>query len=467
MRKRSARLTAGLLALGLLCALAGCSTDVPDDSPTPTPTETSVLTPTEQSEFTLACYSDAGFHPITGANRTNLTLSGLMYEGLFELDQTFTPRKLLCSGYTVSEDGLTWTFSLRGGVTFSDGSPLTAAEVVSSLNTARTSALYAARLTGIQSVRAAEGAVVITLNAPNGGLPALLDIPIVKETGGTPLGTGPYVLDDSGEEPALTARSDWWQGRALPKGTIPLRSIRAAGDLIHAFATQDVTLVATDLTGSNALGFSGSYETIDYPTSLMLYVGFHCASGPCRDQTVRQALQRSMDRSAVATALLSRHARAAALPATPESALYDSALADTLTYSPQAAEELLATAGWSKTDGVYTKGRQTLSLTLLAPSDNVDKLAVAEYLAESLNDAGFDVTLEALPWADYLAALNAGKFDLYLGEVRMTADFDPTVLVSPTGALNYGRCSDGEMPALLSAFRAAQDLAHQLQAIRI
>src|SRR5699024_6743441 len=97
------------------------------------------------------------------------------------------------------------------------------------------------------------------------------DIPIVKGTGERPLGTGPYALSGEGEDLALTARTGWWQDRALPCSQIPLRSIQAADDLIHAFDTKDISLVFTDLTGTNALGFSGSFETVDCPTSVMLY----------------------------------------------------------------------------------------------------------------------------------------------------------------------------------------------------
>ena len=82
-------------------------------------------------------------------------------------------------------------------MTFSDGSPLTSAEVKSSLDLARTRSLYASRFSDITGVTAGEGSVTVTLSRANGNLPALLDIPIVKETGGVPLGTGPYVLSQS------------------------------------------------------------------------------------------------------------------------------------------------------------------------------------------------------------------------------------------------------------------------------
>ncbi|UQT50639.1 hypothetical protein M5E87_08870 [Flavonifractor plautii] len=105
----------------------------------------------------------------------------------------------------------------------------------------------------------------------------------------------------------------------MPRDTIPLRAIQEADDLIHAFDTRDIALVSTDLTGTNALGFSGSFAAVDYPTSTMLYVGFNTADGPCRSAQVRQALLRGFDRAAVSTAQFSRHAQPAALPVSPAS----------------------------------------------------------------------------------------------------------------------------------------------------
>ena len=63
--------------------------------------------------------------------------------------------------------------------------------------------------------------------------------------------------------------------------------------------------------------------------------------------------------------------------------------------------------------------------------------------------------LRALAWDDYLQALTAGEFDLYLGEVRLTADFDLTAFLTAFGARNYGKYSDAEALNRLSAFRAA------------
>ena len=70
--------------------------------------------------------------------------------------------------------------------------------------------------------------------------------------------------------------------------------------------------------------------------------------------------------------------------------------------------------------------------------ENSFKRAIAGHLAESWTAGGLPVEIRALPWEEYTAALDAGDFDLYYGETRLTADWDLSGLLAPAGALNYG-----------------------------
>ena len=269
--------------------------------------------------LTLAAYPTASFHPVLSGNKANLTLAPLLYEGLFAVDSQFQAVPLLCEGYTVSEDRLTWTFTLRSGVTFSDGTPLTGETAAQALQTALDPASrYAGRLSGVQSIRGGEGQVVLTLSQPNSSLPLLLDIPIALGTGARPLGTGPYLLTDSGGSLSLTARSDWWQGSgSLPVQEIRLASLTKSDELVSAFNSGEVSLIDVDLTGNSELGSSGSYQVWDYPSTDLLYLGFNASQGLCRDPAVRRSIARAIDRDALAETIFARHAAAAAIPLLP------------------------------------------------------------------------------------------------------------------------------------------------------
>lgn len=91
----------------------------------------------------------------------------------------------------------------------------------------------------------------------------------------------------------------------------------------------------------------------------------------------------------------------------------------------------------------------------MAPNNNADRLAAAETLTTNLIGAGLEVELWALAWDGYFQALTAGNFDLCLGEVRLTTDFDLTAFLTPGDALNYGKYGDAGVLSRLSAFRTA------------
>ncbi len=457
------RLPALLLALCLLLALPGCGEDAPDPTgapePTPTPSAAPAPTPTPApARFSLAWDPNASLDPITGNSQVNRELIGLVWQGLYELDNDFQPQPVLARSSRVSEDGLSWTFSLAEGVSFSDGTPLTADHVAASLNAARTSAVYAARLSGVTGVTAAEGTVTVTLAAPNGNLPALLDVPVTLSAEGepAPLGTGYYRVERDGEDGLKLGIDPFHFAASLPYPEIFLVSVTSADDRAAAFNTGRVSAAVTDYTGSYSLGYSGSFATADCPTTDLVYIGFRTIGGPCRDARVRQAAARALDRDTVAASLLASHALASALPVSPRSPEYSAAAAEQLAYDPASAAALLDEAGYALNgeDGLRYAGRTPLALTLLVNSDSEAKQGLAALLAGELEKLGVTVTVDILPWTEYQSALSAGRFDLYIGETILPGDFDLSALL--TGALNYGGYDATALSELLSARQAAR-----------
>jgi len=441
-------LTNLFLSLTLVLGLTGCGSPQPpalspgQSAPAP---DTSASHVPVQIPFTLAYYPDYSIHPVLAENRANHALVPLLYEGLFAVDDTFQAVPVLCEGYTASPDGLTWTFTLRAGVLFSDGTPLTGQLAAAALKQATAPGTrYSSRIPGLRSISGTESEVVVTLNQPLGDLPVLLDIPIALDSDSVPPGTGAYRLVYRGDEPVLQARKDWWQASPLPFDTIRLSPIQQADDLIAAFDSGEVTLLDADLTGTNALGYSGSYEAWDYNTTTLLYLGFNTAKGYCTAPTVRQAISQAIDRESIATIPYARHAVAAALPFHPDSPLYLETLAQQVPYAPEVLAQTLDAAP-----------PPDQPLKLVVNSENNAKVAAAEYIAYQLETTGLSVQVEKLPWDSFLSTLRTGSFDLYVGEVMLTADFDLSALLSSSGSLNYGRWKDSETDQLLSALRAA------------
>lgn len=440
------RLTAFLLAL--LLSLSACGGGpLPDGSGSAASSGDVSRTeepPPQDIPFILAFYPEFSLHPALAANRANLTLAPLLYESLFTVDASFQAQPVLCLSYTASEDKLVWTFTLRSGITFSDGTPLDGQAVAAALELARSDrGRYRARLADVASVSApaeAPSQVVVTLRRPNGSLPLLLDIPIALGEEDRPAGTGPYVLAEDGA--SLTARTGWWQReKVLPVQSIPLHGVSKSDDLLYAFDSGDVSLADVDLMATNAMGYGGNYQTWDYPTADFLYLGFNTQSGLCRAPEVRRALALAVDRDTAVSVSYANHARPARLPVHPDSPLYSQAAPD---FDP---EELVLQA-----ENLRLPGK---TLVFLVNSENTAKAAVAQRIAYQLEAAGLTVELRQLPFEDFTAALAAGEFDLYLGETVLTADFDLSPLLSSAGALNYGGWQHEGADGLLYAMHAA------------
>ena len=212
--------------------LSGCWTEAPVESANgllgdqePADQQEEVILP---AAFTLPYDPDQTLDPVTCADGMQQVAGSLIYEGLFRLDRQLEPQPWLCQSYTYDAASLTYTFTLRSGVTFSDGSPLTAADAAATLRRAKSSQRDSARLAHVGAVSAGGGGVVGTLSRPDAGLPALLDIPIVKsgtEESLTPVGTGPYYFTTDEEGACLASHSGWWRGESRPVERLSLSEV--------------------------------------------------------------------------------------------------------------------------------------------------------------------------------------------------------------------------------------------------
>ena len=220
--------------LALTLALSGCWTsdevtdekDFWEESPTDQTQEEPDAALTPITAFVLPYLKNVTFDPIACPDGMQQTVGALLYEGLFTLDGSFAPQNVLCSRYEHNDDCTSYTFYLREGVCFSDGSALTANDVLAAYRRAQTSERYRARFASVVSMRVVNGALTVALSQGNSAFPALLDIPIVKsgsEKDTVPLGTGPYLFVTDGSGACLKRSADWWQDARLPLERIELR----------------------------------------------------------------------------------------------------------------------------------------------------------------------------------------------------------------------------------------------------
>ena len=411
-------------------------------------TESRVILP---EVFSLPYASDQPLDPITCPDGMQQVVASLMYEGLFRLTPELEPELCLCSGYTYDPDASRYEFTLRAGVTFSDGSPLTASDVKAALDWARKSERFGQRLSKVSSVSVVSDSVVaVTLSAPSSAFPALMDIPIVKagtSDSTAPVGTGPYLFSSSEAGTYLVANQSWWRGGGQPVDRIALVEAADQDTMLYRFTSHDVQLVTADLTGTAPVSATGNVVYQDVNTTILQYIGCNVTRPPLDSASFRQLLWKGINRSNVVSAFLSGHGVAAQFPISPVSSLYPADLEER--FSHEDFTSGLAANG-------YVADRP---LTLLVNSENDFKVSVANYLADTFTANGVPVTVQALPWEEYTAALATGEFDLYYGEVRLTADWDLSSLLGTGGFLNYGGWADERTDQLLAAFAVSTDRA--------
>ena len=405
--------------------------------------------PAVLTSFALPYLSGETADPITCDDGPQKTLGTLMYEGLFALDTQFQPQPQLAESWTYDAAKRTYTITLRSDVLFSDGSALTAKDVTYSLNRARSSARYKARLADISSVSGSGSTVTIKLKSKNAAFISRLDVPIIKNGSGSrtfPIGTGPYcyLSDDTGRH--LAQNPHWWQQKTLPLERVELVKCKDTDTVAYAFYAREIQLLMCDLTATSTSNVYGSGDYTDAPSTTMHYIGINTANSTLRNAAVRRALHLGVDRQGCINAFLLGHGTAAQFPLSPVDPLYPDQL--DVAYSPDNFDTAIAQAGYD--DGGKVK------LTLLVNKENSFKVDAAKHIAQDLSRHDLQITVKALSWSKYVAALKAGEFDLYYGECRLTADWDLRSLIGTDGSLNYGGYSSAETDTLLKAAMAAE-----------
>ena len=407
-----------LLAVLMVLLLPGCSAPAETAPEGETAGGTTVRA---EGQIGLAFEREAGLEPFACMSSVNRLILSLLYDPLFRVSAEFAAEPMLAESWSVSEDGKTTTVLLCEGETFSDGSAVTAEDAVTSLRLAKQSEVYASRLRHVTDLRASdERTLVLTTDEPYECLPLLLDIPILRETGDgrQPLGSGAYVPEGSA---SLRRRED--KRCPLTAKSILLIPVETGDGLHSGFRAGGISLTVSDPNDVSPLLLQESPNIWSVPTTEFLYLGFHLSSTVFSSGSIRSAVSYALDREKIVAEDLSGFAVATPLTAPPGSPWYVQEAAESVTYDPDRLREAV------------TRG---LTVSLLYNADNPRHQTVAHRVSDALTGCGLAVTLNALPSQAYAAALKAGSFDLYLGQVRLAPDLDTEPLFRAGSGVCFG-----------------------------
>ena len=425
----------------LLCLLAGCSPagEDPAGSPASSQSAAADAQTAEALPFALAYDPQDSLHPYEAEGTLNLQLMNLLYDGLVRLDSEFYPEPRIADWIEV--DGRTVTIALRSDVVFSDGSPLTADDVLYSLRGARAAgSAYAERLSGIASMEADElGRVILTLDEPNRYFASNLDIPIIKagsDGEGQPVGSGRYRLIAEYVEPYLTVNTRWTLGDPPAIETVYLRETASQDTLQYHVRTGSVSYAAFEPSEEGAIS-SVSSATLPVVTNQLVFLGINSTRGLLAQPELRRAISGAIQREEVIAEGYDDRGWPAQTPFNPSFYALLEAEEVPAIASRSVAEQLLEALGYDQIgeDGIRRNAwGSTIDLAILVNEEGEQRVRAAEAIARQLRLCGLDATVERCSYSDYLTRIAEGDFDLYLGEMSLLADMDITPLLEGTTA---------------------------------
>lgn len=349
------------------------------------------------------------------------------FEGLLRYKRgTVELEPCLATSYTGSEDGLTWTFELRQGVTFHDGSPFNAEAVVFNYDRVfvEDSEFYA---TGqwtvggyydfIESVSAdAEYTVTFHLNRPFnhvldrvGGMYYVSPESVKQYKEATiehPVGTGPYKFDqwDKGQQAVYSSFADHWEAPGTLDQVL-FKAITEDGARAAALLSGETNLaveVSPEIT--EQLATSDGFTTAAGPTGALWFLAMNVEFEALKDVKVRQAVNHAVDKQTIVEAILNNTAEIAHGPLSPAFADYNPAVEEYYPYDPEKAKALLQEAGYDGTEVTFR--------TSIGGSGMLSPEAMATFIQDNLREVGFNTKIETIEFVSWMDAIRNPQNEL-------------------------------------------------------
>ena len=386
-----------------------------------------------------------------------------IYEGLVKTGPTGELIPAVAESYKVSEDGLVYTFTLREGVKFHNGKPVTAEDVIYSLNRCAEhsgdSALKSA-FSAIRDLQAIdEKTVSFRLDQPDMELIYFMTAAIIPADGEL-VGTGPFVLTERTPQESIVLErfEDYWGDKAgVAKATYRIYEDMTA--LMMALKGGSVDVCA-HLTSAQIRELGEEFTILEDTMNLVQAVYLNNAVEPFNNVKVRQAISYAIDRQMIMDVVFDGHGAAIGSNIYPKLERYFMPeLVDYYTCDPDKAKQLLAEAGYS--DG--------FDMTITVSSNYQPHMDTAEVVVQQLAAIGVRAKVQpvdATTW--YSEAYTNRQFQSTitgLDAKNITARAMLERFVSDNGK-NFMNYNNPEYDALYAAARSATDEATQTEAYK-
>jgi ABC-type transport system substrate-binding protein len=338
-----------------------------------------------------------------------------IYSRLYTFDADMHLQPDLATSYETSQDGLSWTFKLKQGVKFHDGTPFDATAVKVNLERLADPQPTTPRPNGgtwrqyLQTVTVADPyTVTITTKKPVGALlnylahgsGGMISPTALKQYGDNiglhPVGSGPYQVKEFVPSQSLTLQRYEGYHATKPRiQTLIMKAVLEPAARVAALQTGEADVIY-DVPPLDAqrLASNGNISVIQRHSLRGYYIGLDLLRPQFQDKAVRQALNYAVDKASIIKALFFGFATKMDSPFAPDLFTYTSVMS--YDYNPTKARDLLTSAGWSPgPDGIFHKGDLKLAGNLLiAEGEYPQDIQVGQAIQSQLKQFGMDLQLK-------------------------------------------------------------------------
>jgi peptide/nickel transport system substrate-binding protein len=428
----------------LLPGTAAVASSTPSASPTPTkyPPSTFVVGDGADAVDTL--------NPFVGVTSQDFEVYGLIYDNLMDYGQLdYSPAPRLATSWSTSKNGLVWTYHIRQGVKWSDGVPLTAADVAYTFNRdIHGTAERADNLSYIQNItkvqQTGKYTVVMTVSKPTPGM-ALLIIPILPEhiwknvsekqvttfANKDPVGSGAFRVTKFAENQSVSLKANphYWGGKP---GISNLVFQYYANPSAEAFALKNGSIAFAEdlpeqlyksLAGASGVTLnnapSGNWDELAFNNGAATVSGHPIGNGSpaLKDINVRHAISYSLNLPKLVSRVLldTGSPGTSIIPPIYRQYHYEPTAAERYTYDPAKARQILTADGWKTGAGGFRfKDGKELSLRLFIRSQSPTETQDAPYLKAWLNSVGIKVNTSFMSDSQLTQVVGDGDYDMFV-----------------------------------------------------
>jgi peptide/nickel transport system substrate-binding protein len=479
----------GTLAL-LICAVACTAPEHPVEAPPPAAT-----IPVEGGILVRHLSSDVGtLNFVMHSSQAEKLVLSYLYDPLIDFDQRLEAIPGLAREWTVSDDQRIWTFRLDPKATFSDGTPVRAADVVFTLRKIVDPKSQAVQLSGMfegldlqNTVAIDEKTLQVAFLSARPSQIHAFNIGVIPEHvyskgnftkafTSRAVGTGPYrlVRRDAGREIILERRDDYWREKPYIQ-TIVFKVIADRAQAWNALRTGaiDETVATTDqwLQDRDDPGFADRVEFHRFYELGYNFIPWNNRDPILSDSRVRRALTMCLDRRLIVEKLYYGTARIMTGPFTPNHWAFNRSVS-ALEFNPQAARKLLAEAGWQDTDGdgVLDRDGVPLRIEMLLASSDSPGANQSLIFQQDLQRIGVKLDIVKMDGATLISRVLAGDFQATM--LAWSLDLDPDLYSMfhssqfPPNGQNFVFYANPAVDALIEEGRATHDRGRRVEIYR-